>query len=95
MFINNHAPIRRLTKREIKIRAKPWITKGLKVSIAIKNRLYKSYLKSKNDYYFSKYKTYRNKLKHLLFLSKKIIIMITILSRTKIILKKPGRALSS
>ena len=69
--INNHVAIRRLTKREIKIRAKPWITKGLKVSIAIKNRLYKSYLKSKNDYYFSKYKTYRNKLKHLLFLSKK------------------------
>ena len=59
--INNHVPIRRLTRREIKIRAKPWITKGLKVSIAIKNRLYKSYLKSKYDYYFSKYKTYRNK----------------------------------
>ena len=69
--INNHFPIRRLTRREIKIRAKPWITKGLKVSIAIKNRLYKSYIKSKNDHYFSKYKTYRNKLKHLLLLSKK------------------------
>ena len=69
--INNHVPIRRLTRREIKIRAKLWITKGLKVSIAIKNRLYKSYLKSKNDYYFSEYKTYRNKLKHLLLSSKK------------------------
>jgi hypothetical protein len=51
--------------------AKPWITKGLLVSITKKNKLYKSYLKNRNDYYFSKYKIYRNKLKHLLIISKK------------------------
>ena len=49
----------------MQLRAKPWITKGLKAAIAIKNKLYKSYLKFKNDYYFSKYKPYRNNLKHL------------------------------
>lgn len=51
--------------------AKPWITNGLRASIRIKNKLYKSYLRSKNDYYFSKFKIYRNKVKHLLLLSKK------------------------
>ena len=71
-IVDKHAPLRKLSKKEIKLRAKPCITKGLKTAIAIKNKLYKSYLKSKNDYYFSKYKFYRNKLKHLLLLSKKM-----------------------
>ena len=52
--------------------AKPWITKGIRVSIAKKNKLYKKYLKSKNNYYFSKFKIYRNKLNHLLLRSKKM-----------------------
>ena len=53
--------------------AKPWITNGLRVSIAKKNKFYKKYLlKSKNSYYFSKFKIYRNKLNHLLIQSKKM-----------------------
>ena len=41
------------------------------ISIAKKNKLYKSYLKNRNEYYFSRFKIYRNKLKHLLTISKK------------------------
>ncbi len=70
-IINMHAPLRKLSKKEIRIEAKPWITNGIRVSIAKKNKLYELYIKSKNDYYFSKFKTYRNKLKHLISISKK------------------------
>ena len=70
-LINNHVPLKKLSKKEIKLQAKPWITKGLRTSIALKNKLYKKYLKSKNTYYFQKYKSYRNKLKHLILISKK------------------------
>ena len=37
----------------------------------MKNKLYKSHLKSRNEYHLSKFKCYRNKLKHLLIASKK------------------------
>ena len=45
--INRHVPLKKLSKRESRLRAKPWITKGLRISINMKNELYKSYLKSK------------------------------------------------
>ena len=70
-IINRHAPQHKLSKKEIRILAKPWITNGIRVSIAKKNKLYELYIKSKNDYYFSKFKTYRNKLKHLILVIKK------------------------
>lgn len=69
--INNHIPLKLLSKKEVKILAKPWITAGLRASIASKNKLFKSYLRSKSEYHFSKFKTFRNKLKHLLNISKK------------------------
>ena len=34
-----------------------------------KEQLYKLYMNSKNAYYFSKYKFYRNKIKHLILLT--------------------------
>ena len=64
-------PLKRLSKKESRLYVKPWITKGLLASIANKNKLYKSYLKSRNSYYLSKFKYYRNKLKHLILISKK------------------------
>ena len=39
-IVNKHAPIKNLSKRKIKQLAKPWITKGLKTSIKVKNKLY-------------------------------------------------------
>jgi hypothetical protein len=70
-IIDRHAPLRKLSKKEIGIKAKPWITNGIRVSIAKKNKLYELYIKSKNDYHFSKFKSYRNKLKHLILINKK------------------------
>lgn len=70
-IINTHVPLKKLSKKESRLYAKPWITKGLPVSIANKNKLYKSYLKSRNSYYLSKFKSYRNKLKHLILINKK------------------------
>ena len=44
--INSHLPLKPLTRKESKFQTKPWITPGLKASIANKNRLYRHYLNS-------------------------------------------------
>ena len=70
-IIDAHIPIKKLSKRELKIKYKPWITRAIRVSIQEKNRLYKKYLKTKSAYYHAKFKLYRNKINHLLKLSKR------------------------
>lgn len=45
---------------------KPWLTEGLKTSIKYKNVLYKRYIKNHLETDFKIYKTYRNKLHHIL-----------------------------
>ena len=52
-LINKHAPLRSLSKRKIKRLSKPWITKGIRKSIRIKDELFFS---GDRD----KYKFYRN-----------------------------------
>jgi hypothetical protein len=42
--IDRHVPLKRLSKREARFKTKPWITNGLKICIAMKNKLYKYYL---------------------------------------------------
>ena len=44
----------------------------IKVSIDRKNKLYKKYLKTRSPYLHSKFKFYRNKLNHLLRISKRM-----------------------
>ena len=66
-----HAPIRKLTKKEMKIKSKPWITPAIQKSISTKSKLYHRYLSNKSEYNCICYKRYRNKLKHLLDISKK------------------------
>ena len=46
--INNNAPIREQTKREMKRKKKPWITKGILKSIKTKNILLKQFLRNKD-----------------------------------------------
>ena len=46
-IIDKHAPDKKLSKKQIKFKSKPWITKGIKVSISTKNKLFKRYLKTK------------------------------------------------
>ena len=49
-IIDQHIPLRKLSRRERKLRSKPWITPALKVSIGIKNKLFRKYIKSRNEY---------------------------------------------
>ena len=37
--VNKHAPFKPISKRKEKIMSKPWITKGIRKSIRIKNKL--------------------------------------------------------
>ena len=52
---------------------KPWLTNGLIKSIGRKNKLYYNYRHSKHNIEakFEKYKTYRNKLHHLIRIAEK------------------------
>ena len=59
--IDTHVPIKQLSKKELNVR----------ISIQKKNRIYKKYLKTRSIYYHSKFKIYRNKLNHLLKISKR------------------------
>jgi hypothetical protein len=61
---NKYAPLKLISKRMIKQFSKPWITKGIRRSIKIKNKLYHSADKNK-------YKLYRNKITILTRISKK------------------------
>ena len=62
--VQKHAPLKVVSKPKIKQLAKPWITKGIRTSIKIKNRLYKTGN-------CREYKSYRNKIITLTRLSKK------------------------
>ena len=70
-IIDKHAPVRKLSKTEIKTRRKPWITPGLKKSITTKNKSFHKYINNKSDFNHRQLKLYRNKLKHLIDISKK------------------------
>ena len=70
--VDRHAPVTRISRNEVKTMSKSWITSGIRKSIKRKNKLYNKYLSTKNEYYKSKYKCYRNKLNHLQRISKKI-----------------------
>ncbi len=63
-IVNKHVPIKKMSNRKAKQLCKPWITKGTKVSISIKNKLYAI---GDNE----RYRRYRNKICSLIRLSKK------------------------
>lgn len=70
-IIDKHVPLKQLSKREVKFRSKPWISKGIRTSIKKKNKLYNKFLKTNSSFYKSQYKTYRNKISNLIRISKK------------------------
>ena len=63
--LNKHAPTKIPSRRKAKQQLKPWITKGIRRSISLKNQFYHS---GENQ----KYKLYRNKISTLTRLSKKL-----------------------
>ena len=46
--IDVHILLKQLSRKEIRLKSKPWISKGLNKSIQIKNKLFKKYIKSKS-----------------------------------------------
>ena len=51
-IIDRHVPIKQLSRKELKVRSKPWITPAIRKSIQIKkNNLYKKCIKSKSTHY--------------------------------------------
>ena len=69
-FIDIHIQPKQLSKKQSKLKTKPWITSATRNSIKIKNKLYKKFLKINSTYYQTKFKVYRNKLNHLIKISK-------------------------
>ena len=63
-IVNKHAPFKTMSKRRKKKLSKPRITKSIRTSIRIKNRLYMS-----GDH--AQYKNYRNTISKLTRISKK------------------------
>ena len=65
--VDQFAPKKNASRKERKIRSKPWISRGLLKSIQTKNRLFKQLLRNRDNAILrSKYKTYRNTLNRLL-----------------------------
>ena len=73
--LDKHAPYKKLTKKQMTNKDKPWITKDIANLIIIKNKLHKKYIKCidphKEDYLFNKFKEHRNRVSNALKASKK------------------------
>ena len=66
LILNKHFPLKILTKKEIELECKPWITQGILISSKIKNKTFKQFKKSGRQDDYLKFKRYRdliNKLK--------------------------------
>ena len=72
-IINESIPLVKLSNKKTRLKQKPWLTKGLLKSSKVKNKMYKKLIKLKfNETLSNKYKKFRNKLTHLINLSKKL-----------------------
>ena len=73
-LLDAYAPITKLSKAEVKLRSKPWLTKGILTSIKKKNKIHKKYTRAKSEQnktrLYSEFKNYRNKINNLLKISK-------------------------
>ena len=69
--VNFHASYRRTTRKEKKLKEKPWLTKGLLKSIKHKNKMYKKFLDCSNCSLYTQYKKYRNTLNRALECAKR------------------------
>ena len=73
--IDVYIPLIQLSKCELRMKSKPWVTTALRVSINKKQKLFKKYISStcisiNLIYYHTKFKIYRNKINHLITVSK-------------------------
>ena len=68
-LLEKHAPLKQITKKEIKTKSKPWIPAGILTSIRNKNKIYNKFCKAKDqkrkDLLHQQFKNYRNILSNL------------------------------
>ena len=95
-ILNVMAPIRKLSKREIKLKQNPWITQGLLKSMRDRDKMYKQFTKEtdpvKKHGFFTTYKQKRNLIITLLRQSKASYTLPLFLRKIKMTLKRLGKA---
>ena len=69
--LDEHAPLKKLSKRKEKMKRKPWINTEILRSIRTRDKYYKKFIKTKRQEWEVKYKTCRNKINHLIRSSKR------------------------
>ena len=47
-LLDKHAPFKKVSKYQLKLKTKPWITAAIHKSILVKNSLFKKYIKLKD-----------------------------------------------
>ena len=70
--VDTHAPVKRASRKKHELLKKPWITKGILISIKNKQKMYKNNFLNGNDAQKLLFKTYCNKLTKVKRLSKKM-----------------------
>ena len=70
--INHHAPLVKLSRKQLPLYNKPWITRGILVSTKNKQRLYQSHFLNGTPDTIGYFKQYANKLKRVIQISKAI-----------------------
>ena len=77
--IEKHAPLQTASRKRKRMQHKPWLTKGLFISIKNKQTLYKKFFLSNNEFGKWYYKKYANKLTRVkIYQKKKIYYYATI-----------------
>ena len=74
-LINTYAPIQKLVKAKLKLKAKFWLTKGIMTSVKKKIVIYQKFIKAKNlagkkNILYNNFKCYRNLISELSRISK-------------------------
>ena len=70
-IIDKNAPYKTLSKKESKLKLKPWITKSILQSIKIRDKYQKKYIRKHENFWYERYRYYRNKINMLIRKSKK------------------------
>jgi hypothetical protein len=90
------APFRKLTRKEIEIQQKPWITQGILKFMNKRDSIYKEFAIETDDanklQLGKLYKEYRNKVVFILRKAKQKILLLIFSRSTISITKKPGKA---
>ena len=88
--IDEHAPMKIASRKRQKLLERPWITRGILVSIKRKQKMYKTHFLSKDENLISQYRIYANKLNKL-NISRKKPTSIRCLTNTNPIHERRGK----